>query len=1012
MPRSWIAYPAIIGCIGLAYLFGPDAINVGPVFNALGASAALAIIWGARRNLERGRLPWYLFAAGQLLFVTGDVLAYNYERLFGREVTFPSVADPFYLAVYPCVVAGLLILIHRRHPLRDRASLIDSMIVTIGVATLSWVYLMAPYAYDDALSLETKLISVAYPLMDLLVLAVAIRLAVAAGSRGVSFGLLALGICALLVSDAVYGWLLLHGGYETGGLLDGGWIAFYALLGTAALHPSMRQLSTPGPRLQVAPGRHRLVILVLATLLAPGVGIARVLSGATPETAVILASSVALFSLVMLRMAGLVREQERARGREVALRHAAEALMEAATSRDCVHAASLAAARDLAGPRAHIDIHSAENGRLESLLAPLSAQHRRELHAGVCIDVGDQLLFGVAAGGELSAVIGLRDSDSAADMQYALGALARETARALESLMLTERRTRERSEARFSSLVRHASDVVCILDHDTSIGYVSQSVDRVLGYHADTMTGTRLIDLVHHEDYNHVLRVLEHAAGADASQPVALEFRVRDAIGEWHHLETLATNLTQDPSVEGLVLNARDISDRKEFERQLSHQALHDRLTGLANRVLFRDRVSHALTRQQRSHAPVAVLFLDLDDFKSVNDSLGHSAGDQLLCEVARRIGRCIRASDSAARLGGDEFAVLLDDVEDGSHAAEIAMRIMDAVGRPLVIDGHELLVNTSIGIALDSDHSEPGAVGADTLLSNADAAMYLAKGRGKNRYHMFEPAMHEAAVSRLQLKSDLRRALDQGELFVMYQPIVRLATGEIAGVEALVRWQHPERGVVSPGDFIPIAEESGLIVQIGEFVLRTACRDVRAMQLQYPRSRALTVAVNLSARDLQQRQIVETVRRALDESGLAAESLVMELTESVMMQDMDLAVLSMHELRGLGVRLAIDDFGTGYSSLNYVRQFPIDLLKIDRSFIQDVSEDGEISALTASIIDLAHILDLEPIAEGIETAAQIARLQELNCEFGQGFHMYRPMPADALAEVLAAPAVESRATS
>jgi predicted signal transduction protein with EAL and GGDEF domain len=377
------------------------------------------------------------------------------------------------------------------------------------------------------------------------------------------------------------------------------------------------------------------------------------------------------------------------------------------------------------------------------------------------------------------------------------------------------------------------------------------------------------------------------------------------------------------------------------------------------------------------------------------------SAGDTLLRELGARITGALRASDSAARLGGDEFAVLLDNVKDGIHAAEIAARIMNAISEPVVIEGHELFVHASVGIALDSDSADE--IGADAILGNADAAMYLAKGRGKGRYHMFEPAMHDDAVRRLMLKGELRRALDDGELFVVYQPIVRLATNEISGVEALVRWEHPQRGVVSPADFIPIAEESGLIVRLGELVLRTACRDVSALRALDPKGAPLTVAVNLSAREMQQRQIVESVRHVLDESGLAPECLIIELTESVMMQDMDLAVLCMHELRQLGVRLAIDDFGTGYSSLNYVRQFPIDLLKIDRSFIQDVTEDGEISALTASIIELAHILELHPIAEGIENDDQLARLRELNCEFGQGFHLHRPMRAEQLAELVRA---------
>ena len=992
--RLWCAYLAITALVGSAYLLGPDQINVGPVFNVIGASAALAIIFGAHRHLERGRLPWYLFAAGQLLFVTGDVLAYNYEAFFARELSFPSLADPFYLAVYPCLVGGLLMLIHRLDASRDRSSLVDSLIVAIGVGTLSWIYLMAPYAHDGTLALPTKLISIAYPLMDLLVLAVVVRLTVTAGRRGTALMLLSLGICALLATDATYGWLLLHGGYETGGLLDGGWIAFYALFGAAALHPSMRRLAEPGAETRDAVGRPRMIALVLATLLAPGVEGVRLLLDQPPEAGVITAASAALFSLVMLRMAGLVRQQERARRREGTLRQAAEALV-AASSCEAAHASALAAARSLVGPGRDVELLVAGDG---GRIGGLTAQQRALLGAQAVVRCDGRLLFGIPVRDELPAAIAV-GGGVPADTQAAVAALARETAHALESVTQTERIARERSEERFASLVRNASDIVCILAADTQIRYVSHSVGRVLGHRAETIMGARLIDFVHPDDHPHVLTILARAATADAATPLALEFRARDDAGDWHHLETLATNLTGDSSVAGVVLNARDISERKAFECQLSHEVLHDRLTGLPNRVLFRDRVSQALARQGRAEHAVAVLFLDLDDFKSVNDSLGHSAGDTLLREVGARIARSLRASDSAARLGGDEFAVLLDDVRDGVHAAEIAVRIMNAVNEPIVIEGHELFVHASVGIALDTDIA--GDIGADAILGNADAAMYLAKGRGKGRYHMFEPAMHDDAVQRLMLKGELRRALDDGELFVVYQPIVRLKTGEIAGVEALVRWEHPQRGVISPLDFIPIAEESGMIVRLGELVLRTACRDASALRALDPDGPPLTVAVNLSAREMQQRQIVDSVRVVLEESGLPPEGLIIELTESVMMQDMDLAILCMHELRQLGVRLAIDDFGTGYSSLNYVRQFPIDLLKIDRSFIQDVTEDGEISALTASIIELAHILELKPIAEGIENDEQLERLRALNCEFGQGFHLHRPMRAEELATVL-----------
>ena len=389
---------------------------------------------------------------------------------------------------------------------------------------------------------------------------------------------------------------------------------------------------------------------------------------------------------------------------------------------------------------------------------------------------------------------------------------------------------------------------------------------------------------------------------------------------------------------------------------------------------------------------------MDLDDFKTINDSLGHAAGDRLLYEVGERLKGCLRAADTAARLGGDEFAILLEDSEEGVQAADVAERIMQMLEEPFTLEGKEVFVRASVGIAT-ADGQRTGDV--EELLRNADVAMYMAKERGKGRYQVFEPAMHDTALKRLELKADLQRAIEHEEYRLHYQPVIELETGRITGVEALVRWIHPVRGLVPPLDFIPLAEETGLIVPIGRWVMREACRFGVELQARFPNDPPLHMAVNLSARQISRPELVDEVREILVETGLDPGSLILEITESVMMQDMELSIERLGALKELGVQLAVDDFGTGYSSLNYIRRFPVDILKVDKSFVDGVSDDGEASALTAAVIELASILNLKPVAEGIERADQLQRLLELRCDLGQGFFFAKPLPSDELATLL-----------
>jgi diguanylate cyclase (GGDEF)-like protein/PAS domain S-box-containing protein len=854
----------------MLYLADVGPFGAAPAFNLIGISAVAAILVGARRHQPAALMPWLLFAVGLATFVAGDAIAYSED---GVGASLSTLADALYLAVYPCLVGGILLLVRRRAPGRDRDGLIDSLVIAIGLGVLSWAFLMAPHARNDSLDLFTKLASIAYPLADVLLLAVTVRLAVGATRRERSLFLLVFSVFALLVTDSLYGWMLLHSGVEPSQMLDGGWILFYVLWGTAALHPSMRALSEMALGETAPPGRRRLALLASATLIAPTVEAVQYLLHRPIDVPVMVASAVALFGLVAVRMAGLVR------------RH-------------------------------------------------------------------------------------------------------------------------EQSEARFGSLVRNSSDVVTVLAPDTTIRYASPAAERILGYQPHELVGTKLAYLVHPDDRAEVVAFVGRGVQHDGTHPVPVEFSIRRAEHTWIRVEALRTNLLHDPNVGGVVLNTRDISERKAFERQLQHLAFHDTVTDLANRALFRDRVEHALERQQRGALPLAVLFLDLDDFKTVNDSLGHAAGDTLLREVGGRIRTCIRAADTAARLGGDEFALLLEDVDEAT-VADVADRIMHGLQSPFALEGKEVFVHASMGIAF-GDADLRGERGAEELLRNADVAMYTAKEKGKGRYQVFEPDMHMSVLRRLELKADLQRAVDNGEFVLHYQPIIRLGTGEITGLEALVRWEHPERGTIAPAEFIELAEDTGLIVPIGSFVLEHACRDAAALQARYPHEPLLSMSVNLSARQLSRPGIVDDVRRVLAETRLAPESLVLEITETAVMRDLDASILRLHELKGLGVRLAIDDFGAGYSSLTSIRRFPVDILKVDRSFVEGVSDDGEVSALAGAIIELAAILELHPVAEGIERAEQLERLVALGCEQGQGFLFAAPVPRAEVELLLANPRVSA----
>ncbi len=546
--------------------------------------------------------------------------------------------------------------------------------------------------------------------------------------------------------------------------------------------------------------------------------------------------------------------------------------------------------------------------------------------------------------------------------------------------LLRERRAARMVEDRYASLIANASDVIMIVAADGVLRFVSPACERTLGLKPEEITGKSLPDVWVGEDGEKVRMFLAEVAATRSGTVGPVELLIERGARRCV-IEGVGSNLTEDPAVQGLALNFRDISERKALEEQLRQLAFHDPLTLLANRNLFRDRVQHALTLAQSGHSSVAVMFLDLDNFKNINDSLGHDAGDCLLQAVAQRIVKTTRSSDTVARLGGDEFAVLLEGIAAITDVERLADALVETLDLPFALDGIEVRVAASIGVAFSTPEG-----GAEALLSNADIAMYHAKAAGKNRHVTFKPQMQDMLHERLRLEADIGRALAHEEFFLEYQPIVDLGTRSLLGVEALVRWRHPEAGILMPGRFIQVAEECGQIVKLGRWVLKQACLDLCSWRRSIAGGAGLRLAVNISGRHLQHGELVDDVAQALHESGLEPGNLVIELTESTTMYNTDANLERFQRLKALGVKLAIDDFGTGYSSLSYLHRFPIDILKIDRSFVSRLTNSDNGPELARAVITLGQTLGLDTVAEGIELEPQVAALLALGCVAGQGF--------------------------
>jgi len=981
--RVLSAYLMVGAAAALAFLLLPG-IGSSVASLVIATLPVIAVIVGVWMFRPSDRRPWLLLATGQAMVPIADVMwALTGEHAVASGI--PTVADFVYLSGYPLIVAAFLLFIRARQPTYRLAAAIDALIIAVAGALIVRQLVLERFIYDESVPILARALMVAYPIGDVVLLSAAAYLMLSARHGRAAVTVLVASVSALLAADVIYTGV--PGSYAQG-WPQPLWLTSYLLVGLVAVLPSMRELTVSRGLPGALAGGRRIAVLGIAASSVPAFGLYQFLVEDRPDLLAFGAASVAMLVLFLLRMYDLAAVQGRIERRYAALlEHASDAFSVMGLDGRGIYLSP--ASERLLG----YDGSSTEG---HSLLDAAHPEDRAAVRAAL-----ERVARAPGATAELE--IRVRRRDGTWCWLYARG-----TNRTDEPMIngivwnyndVSARHDadqRVRTQAGILAEVQHA---VVATDTDGRVTYWNGAAERMYGWREDDVLGRLVMELdfdPHQEVIEEFMRTLP-ASGRSTSEfarrhrdgtPLTIlvtASRIRDATG----------------TVTGTISTGVDISDRKVLESRLIEQAFTDELTGLANRTLFRDRLAQLIDAAGDGQGhPLGILFLDLDDFKMVNDSLGHGAGDALLRIVGDRLRGLIGPTDTVARLGGDEFGIIIADTRD-TGVDEVAARILASIARPIQLPEGEVRTHASIG----SVTSAPGrATTSADLLRSADLAMYAAKEQGKSRHVAFNPTMHATAVRRLALKTDLERAVEHGDLTLAFQPIVSLRDRRVIGAEALARWTHPEHGSVSPGEFIPLAEESGLIVSIGRWVLDESCRILKVWrEAAIGPGEGPTISVNASARELRDHAYPDIVAATLRRHGLEGDALVIEVTEGALLRDSEVSTGVLGRLKALGVQLAVDDFGTGYSSLGYLSRFPLDALKIDRQFVSAPEAAQRNWAIARSIVDLATTLRLRTVAEGIEHPDQLAAMERLGVTHGQGFLLSRPVSADAVAALLAA---------